>query len=115
MQTADWELFYRLTYLFVKVIYLFHLIMCHFQATIYRPWSKKLEHHHHWTSPFFTNSGKQEKAVTAAIANHLKHVTIGVTYLPLGDIAILSMVGNNKILLVTSVALLQLLRKWSIM
>ena len=111
MQTADWELFYRLTDLFVKVIYLFHLIMCHFQATIYRPWSKKLEHHHHWTSPFFTNSGKQEKAVTAAIANHLKHVTIGVTYLPLGDIAILSMVGNNKILLVTSVALLQLLRK----
>ena len=48
--------------------------------------------------------------MTAAIVNHLKYVTIGVTYLPLGDIAILSMVGNNKILLVTSVALLQLLK-----
>ena len=44
------------------------------------------------------------------MANLLKYVTIGVTYLPLGDIAILSMVGNNKILLVTSVALLQFLR-----
>ena len=46
--------------------------------------------------------------MTAAIVNHFKYVTIGVAYLPLGDIAILSMVGNNKIILVTSVALLQL-------
>ena len=51
--------------------------------------------------------------MTAAIVNHLKYVTIGVTYLLLGDImiAILSMVGNNKILLVTAVALLQFLRR----
>ena len=66
---------------------------------------------HHWTSPFLTNSGKQEKAVTAAIENHLKYVPIGVTYLPLGDIAIFSMVINNKILLVTFRALLPFLRR----
>ena len=49
--------------------------------------------------------------MTTAIANYLKYVTIGITYLPLGNIAIPLMVGN--ILFVTSVDLLQFLRKWS--
>ena len=47
--------------------------------------------------------------MTTAIANYLKYVTIGITYLPLGNIAIPLMVGN--ILFVTSVDLLQFLRK----
>ena len=36
-----------IVYLFVKVNHLVHPIMCHCQATIYRLWSKKLEHRVH--------------------------------------------------------------------